>query len=64
MKKSLFEVFRIIGITSISNGKVTFDIDQGGTFSIIEVLENYGYNVKYEGKRSKLGGTPGVYYLE
>ena len=65
LPEQLIASLEILGVESIIDGKIEFNFDSAsGTFDIVDILEELGYDVIYEGTSNRLEGTTGMYYLE
>ena len=65
LPEQLIASLEILGVESIIDGKIEFNFDSAsGTFDIVDILEELGYDVIYEGTSNQLEGTTGMYYLE
>lgn len=65
LPEQLIASLEILGVESLIDGKIEFNFDSAsGTFDIVDILEELGYDVIYEGTSNRLEGTTGMYYLE
>ena len=65
LPEQLIASLEILGVELIIDGKIEFNFDSAsGTFDIVDILEELGYDVIYEGTSNRLEGTTGMYYLE
>ena len=65
LPEQLIASLEILGVESIIDGKIEFNFESAsGTFDIVDILEELGYDVIYEGTSNRLEGTTGMYYLE
>lgn len=64
LPEQLIASLEILGVESIIDGKIEFNFNSASdTFDIVDILEELGYDVIYEGTSNRLEGTTGMYYL-